>query len=96
MDVYTETLTNPDGESITVSWMREEVTGYDLAKENAGMREYAFDADHCPVYWDGNSGLRLWAEKVMQFNGDISVIYQARRVDTVEELEPGCYVFHED
>jgi|LSQX01.1.fsa_nt_gb hypothetical protein len=96
--IHTTTITSPAGDTATVSWMSEEVTGYDLARENAGMREWAFDADHCPVRWDWDAAFNCWelVEVQQQFSSHISLVSQARAVDSLDELDEGCYYIHTD
>lgn len=92
--VLTATIVSEHGDSATVSWIPEEVTGYDEAKENAGMREWAWDnEDETPVYWKLNPATHTYEleERVVQVTGTTQLTLLAHKVSNEAELEPGTY-----
>lgn len=95
--VFTTTVTSPDDDEATVSWMPEEVTGYDLGKENVGMREWAWNGeDEAPVYWNYDPATHTYdlEERIVQFTGTTQLTVSAHKVDDEDELEPGTYYVH--
>lgn len=93
-DVLTATIVNERGDSATVSWVPEEVTGYDEAKDNVGMREWAWGSeDEAPVYWKLDPGTHTYdlEERIVQFTGTTQLTLSAHKVDDEDELKPGTY-----
>lgn len=95
--VFTATVTSSQGDEVTVSWMPEEVTGYDLGKENVGMREWAWNGeDEAPVYWECDPATHTYnlEERIDRFTGTTQLTVSANKVDDEDELEPGTYYIH--
>lgn len=95
--VLTTTVVSDHGDSATVSWIPEEVTGYDQAKENIGLREWAWNGeDEAPVYWKFDPATRTYdlEEWVVQFTGTTQLTLIAHEVDDEDELKPGTYWVH--
>lgn len=102
--VLTTTIASPDYDvtvpwidDATVSWMPEEVTGYDAGPENIGRREWAWvDENDCPVHWvrDPATGTYDLEERIVQFTGSTQLTMSAHKVDDEDDLEPGTYYIH--
>ena len=95
--VLTTTVVSDHGDSATVSWVPEEVTGYDQAKVNLGMRTWAWDWEsEAPVYWklDPDTHTYNLEERIVQFTGTTQLTLSAHKVDNEDELKPGTYWVH--
>lgn len=95
--ILTTTLVSDYGDSATVSWIPEEITGYDEAKVNVGMREWVWDTvDDAPVFWmfEPSTRTHLLKASVRRFTGTHELVVTARRVYHPNELEPGTFWVH--
>lgn len=95
--VLTTTVVSDYGDSATVSWIPEEITGYDEAKDNAGMREWVWGTvDDAPVFWmfEPSTRTHLLKASVRRLTGTHELVVTAHRVHHPNELEPGTFWVH--
>lgn len=97
--ISTETLTLTDAwgkpRTVHVSWIPEDLTGFDAGLENIGVRTMSFDGA-CPVVLKrGRDGDVLVSTLIERRAGDVESIFESRQVASVEDLVPGTHVISE-
>lgn len=95
----TATLTRDDAwgraQSFKVTWQPLEVTGYDAARENVGIREWAFGTPTTPpIRLIKRNGLIDWAPEIKTFTGNTQQVIEFTQVSAVDEVEPGTFFVH--
>ncbi|MCQ4615061.1 hypothetical protein [Corynebacterium pseudogenitalium] len=97
-DVISADLEDPDGRKHRIVWCKLEITGYDEALENMGVRSFIWDTpDDAPIIWkhinDENGGRYVaWPATVnLQGDGVLAGPVQAHQVPRGTILEPGDF-----
>lgn len=85
--------------TIRVHWLPEEVTWLDPALENVGKRRWLWrTVDDCPLYVEYSAAKHCDALRrdIRQVDGGGGAhVFEPRRCDSLNELEPGCYYVEE-
>jgi len=95
-DVIAADLKDPHGRKHRIVWRKVEITGYDGALENVGVRSFIWDTpSDAPIHWklvnDENGGGYVAKPTVESPRGDISWPVESREVEAGEILEPGDF-----
>lgn len=95
-DVFDAKIESPDGVRRRITWRAVEVTGYDAAEQNVGMRSYVWDTnDAPPIAWKfvGGWGKSAWriTPTSLSLSGTTSWPVESREVEPGDILEPGDY-----
>ena len=100
-DVICADVEDPDGHKHRIVWRKVEITGYDSALENVGVRSYIWDSpSDAPILWkfvnDEKGGWWYARPTVESPRGDIAWPVESREVERGEILEPGDFYQWED
>lgn len=95
-DVIEADVSDPYGRKHRIVWRKVEITGYDLALENVGVRSFIWDTpSDAPIGWklvnDENGGRYVAKPTVEVPTGSVSWPVESRKVDPGEILEPGDF-----
>lgn len=85
--------------TVEVAWIPEEVTGYDAGLANRGLREFAHaTVDDPPVYLVEHEMSRqlMLRHVITQWAGTTEIVTDFRRVQSLDELEPGTFFIERD